>query len=158
MAKEKILVVDDEEDILELLQFNLSREGYQVLVTASAEEALSLCKSEIPDLLVLDLMLPGVDGLEVTRLLKGDPHSKDIPIIMLTAKGEEADIVAGLDLGAEDYISKPFSPRILVARVRAAFRRKRKSPQDEASALKIPMIWPSIPDAARYSLMARQCL
>lgn len=96
--------------------------------------------------------------MEVTRLLKGDPHSKDIPIIMLTAKGEEADIVAGLDLGAEDYISKPFSPRILVARVRAAFRRKRKSPQDEASALKIPMIWPSIPDAARYSLMARQCL
>ena len=137
MPKEKILVVDDEEDILELLRFNLSREGYQVLCAVSGEEALRLVPSEIPSLIVLDLMLPGIDGLEVTRRLKNDPKAKSIPIVMLTAKGEEADIVTGLELGADDYITKPFSPRILVARVRAVLRRKVKGPVEEASAFQI---------------------
>ncbi len=137
MAKEKILVVDDEEDILELLRFNLSREGYQVSCAASGEEALSLVRSEIPGLIVLDLMLPGIDGLEVTRRLKNDPNTKNIPIVMLTAKGEEADIVTGLELGADDYITKPFSPRILVARVRAVLRRKVKEPSEDTSAFQI---------------------
>jgi two-component system alkaline phosphatase synthesis response regulator PhoP len=137
MAKKSILVVDDEEDILELLRFNLSREGYQVSCSPAGEDALSRIRSHIPDLIVLDLMLPGVDGLEVTRHLKGDSKTKDIPIVMLTAKGEEADIVTGLELGADDYITKPFSPRILVARVRAALRRKDQVGLDDESTLKV---------------------
>ena len=133
MAKERILVVDDEEDILELVRFNLAREGYDLVCTMSGEEALEMARKEHPDLLVLDLMLPGIDGLEVAKILKNDVKTKDIPIIMLTAKGEEADIVTGLELGADDYVTKPFSPRILVARVRAALRRKVKdSPEDES--------------------------
>ena len=137
MAKEKILAVDDEEDILELLRFNLSREGYQVSCASSGEEALRLVQSEIPDLIVLDLMLPGIDGLEVTRRLKNDPITKHIPIVMLTAKGEEADIVAGLELGADNYVTKPFSPRILVARVRAVLRRKVQEAPEETSVIRI---------------------
>jgi len=137
MANPKVLVVDDEEDILELLKFNLLREGYQVPCAASGEQAFRLVRSESPDLIVLDLMLPGIDGLEVTRRLKNDPDTKNIPIVMLTAKGEEADIVAGLELGADDYITKPFSPRILVARVRAVLRRKIKEPLEETLVLRI---------------------
>jgi two-component system alkaline phosphatase synthesis response regulator PhoP len=137
MAKEKIFVVDDEEDILELLRFNLSREGCQVFCASSGEEALRLVRSEIPDLVVLDLMLPGIDGLEVTRRLKSDPNTKHLPIVMLTAKGEEADIVTGLELGADDYVTKPFSPRILVARVRAVLRRKVKESPEETSVIRI---------------------
>jgi two-component system alkaline phosphatase synthesis response regulator PhoP len=133
MAKERILVVDDEEDILELVRFNLAREGYDLICTTSGEETLEIARKDHPDLLILDLMLPGIDGLEVAKILKNDVKTKDIPIIMLTAKGEEADIVTGLELGADDYVTKPFSPRILVARVRAALRRKVKdSPEDES--------------------------
>jgi two-component system alkaline phosphatase synthesis response regulator PhoP len=137
MTKERILVVEDEEDILELVRFNLSREGYSVMGAASGEEAWKLALSELPDLIVLDLMLPGIDGLEFTKITKNDSRTRDIPIIMLTAKGEESDIVTGLELGADDYITKPFSPRILVARVRAVLRRKIKEPAEESSVLKI---------------------
>jgi two-component system alkaline phosphatase synthesis response regulator PhoP len=137
MTKERILVVEDEEDILELVRFNLSREGYSVMGAASGEEAWKLALSELPDLIVLDLMLPGIDGLEFTKITKNDSRTRDIPIIMLTAKGEESDIVTGLELGADDYITKPFSPRILVARVRAVLRRKVKEPTDDSSVLKI---------------------
>lgn len=137
MTKEKILVVDDEEDILELVRFNLSREGYMVSCAASGEEALRLAKSDPPALIVLDLMLPGMDGLETARRLKADSTTKRIPIVMLTAKGEEADIVTGLELGADDYVTKPFSPRILVARVRAVLRRKAKEAPEEASSVRI---------------------
>ncbi|MBW2033738.1 MAG: response regulator [Deltaproteobacteria bacterium] len=137
MAKERILVVDDEEDILELVRFNLDREGYRVICTTSGEKALEIAKTEFPDLIVLDLMLPGIDGLESTKLLKNDQGTRDIPIVMLTAKGEEADIVTGLELGADDYITKPFSPRILVARVRAVLRRNVKEPMEESSILRI---------------------
>lgn len=136
MAKEKILVVDDEEDILELLRYNLLREGYNVSCAASGEEALRLAQSEIPDLLVLDLMLPGIDGLEVTKILKNDSRTRDIPIVMLTAKGEEADIVAGLELGADDYITKPFSPKELVARVRSVLRRSELA-QEEREVIRV---------------------
>jgi two-component system phosphate regulon response regulator PhoB len=125
MAKEKILVVEDDEDIQELIDFNLAREGYQVLKVASGEEALSVENREKPDLVILDLMLPGLDGLEVCRRLKGNPGSGVVPIIMVTAKGEEADIVTGLELGADDYLVKPFSPKVLVARVRNVLRRTR---------------------------------
>lgn len=123
MAKEKILVVDDEEDILELLRFNFTREGYEVFMAGSGEKALQMARGKSPDLIVLDLMLPGIDGLDVTRYLKNDEKTCHIPIVMLTAKGEEADVVTGLELGADDYIAKPFSPRVLIARVRAALRR-----------------------------------
>jgi len=135
MLKEKILVVDDEEDILELLKYNLSREGYQVFCTTSGEKTLTLVKTETPDLIVLDLMLPGMDGLEVARRLKDNPHTKNVPIVMLTAKGEEADIVTGLELGADDYVTKPFSPRILLARVRAVLRRKGQESQDKTAVI-----------------------
>jgi two-component system, OmpR family, alkaline phosphatase synthesis response regulator PhoP len=124
MKKEKILVVDDEEDILELVSYNLTRDGYNVICASTGEEGLNTAKSKLPDLVILDLMLPGIDGLDVARGLKGDKNTKNIPIIMLSAKGEEADIVTGLELGADDYVSKPFSPRILAARVRAVLRRK----------------------------------
>ncbi|NOZ24108.1 MAG: response regulator [Planctomycetes bacterium] len=124
MAKEHILVVEDEEDILELVRYNLAKEGYRVGGAISGEEALAKVKAEPPDLVVLDLMLPGVDGLEVCRRLKADAALSQVPVIMLTAKGEEADIVTGLELGADDYITKPFSPRVLIARIRAVLRRK----------------------------------
>lgn len=137
MANEKLVVVDDEEDILELLRFNLEKEGYQVLCATSGEEALEIARSQIPNLIVLDLMLPGIDGLEVARKLKNDPDTMEIPIVMLTAKGEEADIVTGLELGADDYVTKPFSPRILAARVRAVLRRKIKEYPEEAKVLRI---------------------
>ena len=137
MAKEKILVVDDEEDILELVRYNLAREGYQVAGTLSGEEALRKARADGYDLIILDLMLPGIDGLEVTKKLKADEKTRDIPIVMLTAKGEEADIVTGLELGADDYITKPFSPRILIARVRTALRRQAGRPEDETTMIHI---------------------
>lgn len=137
MAREHILVVDDEKDILELVEYNLAREGYQVTCVATGEEGLKAAKTAPPDLVVLDLMLPGVDGLEVCRRLKADPKTQHVPIVMLTAKGEEADIVAGLELGAEDYITKPFSPRVLVARARAVLRRRAGEPVDETSVIGI---------------------
>ncbi|UCH06446.1 MAG: response regulator transcription factor [Deltaproteobacteria bacterium] len=137
MAKEKILVIDDEEDILELLKYNLSREGYKVSCAASGEETLRAVRSGIPDLIVLDLMLPGIDGLDVARQLKNDAKTKDVPIVILTAKGEEADIVTGLELGADDYVTKPFSPRVLLARVRAVLRRKARGSTDDTSVFQI---------------------
>lgn len=127
MAKEKILVVDDEEDLLELLRYNLSREGYGVTCASTGEEGLDAAMKNMPALIILDLMLPGIDGLDVARTLKNEKSTKDIPIIMLTAKGEEADIVTGLELGADDYITKPFSPRILIARIKTVLRRKKKT-------------------------------
>jgi two-component system alkaline phosphatase synthesis response regulator PhoP len=137
MAKERILVVDDEEDILELVRFNLAREGFPILCTTSGEETLKIALKEHPDLIVLDLMLPGIDGLDVAKALKNDPKTRDIPIVMLTAKGEEADIVTGLELGADDYITKPFSPRVLVARVRAVLRRGSSEMAGDESVLKV---------------------
>ncbi|NBV45641.1 MAG: DNA-binding response regulator, partial [Planctomycetia bacterium] len=118
------LVVDDEDDLLELLRYNLTREGYQVTCVATGEDALRNVRRQAPELIVLDLMLPAIDGLEVCRRLKGESKTRDIPIIMLTAKSEESDIVAGLEHGADDYIAKPFSPRVLMARVKALLRRR----------------------------------
>ncbi|QTA90342.1 response regulator [Desulfonema magnum] len=137
MPKETILVVDDEEDILELVRYNLVREGYKVICAASGEEALEKSVSAPSDVIVLDLMLPGIDGLDVTRRLKNDQNTREIPIIMLTAKGDEADIVTGLEMGADDYITKPFSPRILIARIRAAIRRQKKETHADISEIHI---------------------
>lgn len=118
-----ILVVDDEEPILELLRFNLEKEGYLVCAAKDGAEALERVEKEQPDLVVLDLMLPGMDGLEVCRRIRLIPKYQQIPIIMLTAKGEVIDKVLGLELGADDYMTKPFSPRELVARIKARLRR-----------------------------------
>jgi two-component system phosphate regulon response regulator PhoB len=137
MAKATILVIEDEEDILELVRYNLAKEGYEVICATTGEEGLGVARSKLPTLVVLDLMLPGVDGLEVCRLLKADAKARHIPIVILTARSEEADIVAGLELGADDYVTKPFSPRVLVARVRAALRRMRKEPVSETATVKI---------------------
>jgi len=137
MNKETILVVDDEEDILELVRYNLSRDGYTVKCAASGEDAHRIIGSEKIDLLVLDLMLPGMDGLELTRRLKSAPQTRDLPIVMLSAKGEEADIVTGLELGADDYITKPFSPRVVIARVRSVLRRRIQPPAEKDDVLQI---------------------
>lgn len=137
MAKENILIVDDEEDILELVRYNLSKEGYQLTCVGSGEDGLKVARAAAPDLVVLDLMLPGVDGLDVCKALKGDSKTKHIPIIMLSAKGEEADIVTGLELGADDYLVKPFSPRVLSARVKSVLRRNKGIPEDDSSPIKV---------------------
>lgn len=137
MSKEKILVVDDEEDILELVRYNLAREGYTVVCAASGEAALKTTASDPVDLIILDLMLPGIDGLEVARRLRQNSGTKETPIVMLTAKGEEADIVTGLELGADDYVTKPFSPRILIARVKAVIRRRSGIAEAECEVLTI---------------------
>ena len=128
MARARILVVDDEPDILELVQYNLSKAQYDVAGVESGEEALAHMRTTLPDLIVLDLMLPGVGGLELCKALKRDQRTAAIPIVILTARGEEADIVAGLELGADDYLTKPFSPRVLLARIRAVLRRHHTEP------------------------------
>lgn len=137
MARERILIVDDEEDILKLLEYNLSKEGYGVSRAVTGEEALVKAKTEQPDLVILDLMLPGIGGLDVYRALRANPATDKIPIVMLTAKGEDTDIVTGLELGADDYITKPFSPKVLVARVRAVLRRNMTATTNETDKIEI---------------------
>ncbi len=131
MHKETILIVDDEEDIVELIEYNLKNEGYSVLTAMTGEQAIKTALNSSPDLIVLDLMLPGIDGLEVTAYLKNNSLTKNIPIVMVTAKGDESDIVTGLELGANDYISKPFSPKVMIARIRAILRRRRQKESDD---------------------------
>lgn len=137
MASESILVVDDEEEIQELVRYNLAKDGYQVACAGSGEAALARVRAGRPDLVVLDLMLPGLDGLEICRRLKAEPGTRSIPIVMLTAKGEESDIVAGLELGADDYVTKPFSPRVLLARIRAVLRRKRAEEAGDEATIRV---------------------
>jgi two-component system phosphate regulon response regulator PhoB len=133
MASSHILVVDDERDILELLHYNLSKLGYDVTCALSGEDALTKLPLCQPNLVLLDLMLPGIDGLEVCKAMKRDAQMANIPIIMLSARGEEVDVVTGLELGADDYLTKPFSPRVLLARVKAVLRRQHAEAQaDEA--------------------------
>lgn len=129
MAK-TILIIEDEDDLRDITVFNLKNEGYNVLEAATGEVGLELAQNEIPDLLLLDIMLPGINGLDVCKTLKSSEDTKHIPIIMVSAKGEEIDVVMGLELGAEDYVPKPFSPRVLMARIRAVLRRSEK--QSEA--------------------------
>ncbi|HYB70830.1 MAG TPA: response regulator [Candidatus Bathyarchaeia archaeon] len=125
MASPRILIVEDEPDIRDLLVFHLEREGYHVVRSRSGPEALRLARAGPPDLVLLDIMLPEMDGLEVCRRLRQDPATRDLPIVMLTARGDEVDRVLGLELGADDYVVKPFSPRELIARIRAVLRRTR---------------------------------
>jgi two-component system, OmpR family, alkaline phosphatase synthesis response regulator PhoP len=137
VTKKGILVVEDEEDILELLRHHLTREGFAVTASGSGEDAVKAVSRKAPDLVLLDLMLPGLDGLEVCRTLKKDPKTASIPIVMVTAKGEESDVVAGLEMGADDYITKPFSMKVLIARVRAVLRRRREPPADKNAPIHI---------------------
>lgn len=123
---EKILVIDDEMGIRELIKYNLEKEGFQTMESGDGQQAVLQAKNNKPDLIVLDLMLPGMDGLEVCRTLKGQRETAGIPIIMVTAKNEEIDKIIGLELGADDYLTKPFSPRELVARVKAVLRRSHR--------------------------------
>jgi len=126
MAKAVILVVEDDPDIRELLVYTLGKEGYEMLQAPSGEAGLKAVQEKKPDLVLLDVMLPGIDGLEVLRRIKAEHSSRATPVILASAKGEESDVVAGLELGADDYVTKPFSPRVLVARVRTALRRAEK--------------------------------
>jgi len=137
VKSQHICVVEDEEDVRELLKFHLAREGYAVSAFASGEEAVKSMARTLPNLLLLDLMLPGWDGLEVCRALKRDPRTAGIPIIMVTARGEESDIVAGLELGADDYITKPFSIKVLIARVRTVLRRRSEPAPDRNAVIRI---------------------
>ncbi len=133
--KEKILIVDDEKDIVRMLNYNLKKEGYRTIEAYDGEDALDLAAREHPDLIILDLMLPGVDGLEVCKQLKKESKTATIPIIMLTAKTQETDKVVGLELGADDYVSKPFSPKELIARIKAVLRRGREKEIPGATAV-----------------------
>jgi two-component system phosphate regulon response regulator PhoB len=137
MARETILIVEDEEEIQELLQYNLSKDGFRGVGVLSGEDAIKKARAEHYDCILLDLMLPGMDGLDVCRALKKDEKTRNIPIIMLTAKGEEPDIVTGLELGADDYIVKPFSPKVLIARIKTVLRRKSAEPVDESAPLQV---------------------
>ncbi len=136
MPKENILIIEDVEEIQELIRYNLSREGYRVTISGTGEDGLASVRMRTPDLILLDLMLPGIDGLEVCRTLKSDPVTREIPIMMVTAKGEEADIVTGLELGADDYLTKPFSPRVLIARIKAVLRRQTIEVVDESAVIR----------------------
>ena len=137
MLGKRILVIEDEKDILEVVRYNLAREGYKVRCARNGLDGLRVAQTEFPDLIVLDLMLPEMDGLDICRFLKADRKTEDIPIIMLTAKTEETDIVLGLELGADDYITKPFSPKVLIARIKAVLRRKEKTETSKDKAVNI---------------------
>lgn len=137
MSRERILVVDDEEDILRLMEYSLVRDGFVAYTAESGIAAMNMVRDKKPDLIILDLMLPDMDGLDVCRAVRAGVESSGIPIIMVTAKGEDADVVAGLELGADDYITKPFSPRVLIARVKAVLKRARKESVDDTEIVRI---------------------
>jgi DNA-binding response OmpR family regulator len=135
--KHKILAVDDEEDILTLLEYNLKKAGYGYVSAKDGPEAIELARKEKPDLIILDIMLPSMDGTEVCKVLKADDSTRNIPIIMVTAKGEEIDRIVGLELGADDYVTKPFSPRELVLRIKSVLKRGRA---DEPKVLRVGQV------------------
>jgi len=130
MTSPLVLIVEDESDIATLIQYSLGREGLRSRIVSAGRAALEAIRRERPDLVILDIMLPDIDGLEVCRQLQREPNARDLPIIMVSARGEESDIVAGLELGADDYVTKPFSPRVLMARVRAVLRRRDREEED----------------------------
>ena len=133
MSKDRILVIEDEDDILAMVHFNLVKAGFRVECASTGEDGFAQARDTRPDLVLLDLMLPGMDGTEVCRRMRNSPDTRNIPIIMLTAKGEEHDVVKGLELGADDYVSKPFSPQVLLARIQAVLRRRIRGDADAES-------------------------
>lgn len=152
MAKATILVIEDDPDILELVSYNLGKEGYTVVGAMNGEQGLALLTTTNPDLIVLDIMLPGMDGLDVLRNLKRGGKTADVPVIMTTAKSEDTDIVSGLELGADDYVTKPFSPRVLVARIRAVLRRSAEKPPERNAQAEPIAIGGIELDAARHKV------
>lgn len=150
MKRERILVIEDDDDIRELIEYNLTREGYKVYSAPDGEEGIRKAKKEAPDLVVLDLMLPGVDGIELCRRLKQDPVTRGIAVVMVTAKSEESDMVLGLGVGADDYVPKPFSPRMLLARVEAVLRRGQLKEQQGTERLVRDAI---VIDTGRHEVM-----
>jgi len=137
MSKNTILIVEDEEDIRTLLTYNLGKEGFSVTAVESGELGLQHAIENHPDLIILDLMLPGMDGLSVCRALKNSDNTRQIPIIIASAKGEEADIITGLEMGADDYVTKPFSPKVLIARIHALMRRTVQQPADQNDVVRL---------------------
>ncbi len=150
MNRKKIVVIEDEPDIVEIVSYNLKREGYKVSSVARGDEGLNLIRNQSPNLVILDLMLPGIDGLSLCQQIKSDPLVDETPIIIISAKGEESDVVIGLELGADDYLTKPFSPRELVARVKAVLRRRPTLEDPEKQRIFIQGL--SI-DVARYEVL-----
>ena len=126
MSKEHILVIEDEDDIQELVRYTLLKEGFRVTIAGDGESGVEKAREGGFDLVLLDLMLPGIDGMEVCRILQGDPRTSSLPVIMITARSEESDVVTGLRMGADDYVTKPFSPKVLLARIRNVFRRRNR--------------------------------
>ncbi|MBO6556010.1 MAG: response regulator [Pseudomonadales bacterium] len=149
MNRSKIVVIEDEPDIVEVVSYNLKREGYSVLSVDRGDEGLNLIRNQSPNLVILDLMLPGMDGLSICQQMKSDPIVRDIPVIIISAKGEESDVVIGLELGADDYLSKPFSPRELLARVKAVLRR---GPTKEDQSKERIVIKNLVIDVARHEV------
>ncbi|QZY57156.1 response regulator [Crassaminicella profunda] len=137
MNRKKVLVVDDEQHIIELIQFNLESNGYDVITSENGEDAIAVAEEEMPDVIILDLMLPGIDGFEACKKIRNNEKTRKIPIIMLTAKGEEMDKVLGLELGADDYLTKPFSVRELIARIKAVLRRFEEVPKEVIKTIKV---------------------
>ncbi len=148
------LVVEDEPEIAELVMFHLQREGVEVTTTRSGRRALELARQNPPDLLVLDLMLPDLDGLEVCRRLKEHDETKPIPVVMLTARGSEADIVAGIEMGADDYVTKPFSPKVLMARLQNAIRRRTPTQSQQSDSVLIRLDGALVLDRERHVVSA----
>jgi two-component system phosphate regulon response regulator PhoB len=140
MAQPHILVIEDEEDIQTLIDYNLTKAGYRVTCTPSGEQGIRLAEAAPPELVLLDLMLPGLDGLETCRRLKTSPRTSQVPVIIVTAKGEETDVVSGLEIGADDYVPKPFSPRVLLARVKAVLRRGSTPPPADEDMLRVKQL------------------
>jgi two-component system phosphate regulon response regulator PhoB len=137
LEKDNILIIEDDEDILELIRHNLTNAGFQTSGVTTGEKGLEMAETTEPDLIVLDLMLPGMDGLDVCRELKKREKTKQIPVLMLTAKSEEVDVVVGLEMGADDYVTKPFSPRVLTARIKAALRKRPAEVDEDRGAISI---------------------
>lgn len=150
-TRERVLIIEDDPDIVELLQYNLEREGFRTLTATDGEEGLRQVESRNPDLVLLDLMLPGMDGLDVCRRLKQKAETSDVPVVIITAKGEEGDVVLGLELGADDYVPKPFSPREVVARVRAVLRRTHADKQGASTRKRLEIGGLSL-DSDRYEV------
>jgi two-component system phosphate regulon response regulator PhoB len=155
MGDQTILVVDDEVDIQELVRYNLQKEGFSVHAVGTGEDALSAAEELQPAAIVLDLMLPGIDGVQVCRRLKKRESTQDIPVIMLTAKTEEADMVAGLETGADDYITKPFSPKVLIARLKAVMRRSEAAATPSSGTLHVHGV---TVDISRHEVYCRDAL
>ncbi|MGH7217416.1 MAG: response regulator transcription factor [Nitrospiraceae bacterium] len=152
-VRKKILIVEDEHDILQLIKLYLEKEGYQTVSAKTGMDGLRQAKQEKPNLVVLDLMLPEIDGFEVCKRLRSAPATAMLPIIMLTAKAEESDTIIGLELGADDYITKPFSPKTLVARIKALFRRLEQKPDDTPSQYRYGNL---VMDLARHEVTVKK--